>query len=237
VNSTAPPLLLFDIDGTLVHVAEELAFASAFFEHCGAAVDLSFAADMVISDAGYARGVLRRAGLPHEDTHVDAALARFVDHLRAAIDAAQLTVRPVAGAPAFVSALHGTPIGVATGCVEGSARVKLAAVGLQTTFPVGGFSQREQSRAEILERAIAAAARHYRREFGRGTTVYFGDGTWDIVAARAAGIGFIGINEHERGRERLRAAGAPHVFADYTDTAAIDAAVRALLRSGDLNHR
>jgi phosphoglycolate phosphatase-like HAD superfamily hydrolase len=113
--------------------------------------------------------------------------------------------------------------------VEGSARAKLAAAGLATTFPVGGFSHRERSRAEIIERAIAAAARHYRRTFELRRTVYFGDGPWDVAAAREAGIGFVGINELERGRARLRAAGAEHVFADYTDGAAIEAAVRAVL--------
>lgn len=35
------------------------------------------------------------------------------------------------------------------------------------------------------------------------------------------GIDFIGINEHERGRQRLRDAGVSRVFADFTDASAI----------------
>jgi phosphoglycolate phosphatase-like HAD superfamily hydrolase len=224
------PLLLFDIDGTLVHVAEGVPFARAFLEHCGRDVDLSYAADMVITDTGYARGVLLRAGLAHGDDDIDAALARFVTHLCTAIDAAELPVRLVTGAAAFVDALHGAmPLAVATGCIEASARAKLAAVGLDARFPCGGYSRREQSREEILERAIVAAAAHYGRHFAPRTTIYFGDGPWDVAAARAAGVHFVGINEHEGSRTRLREAGAEVVFPDYSDRAAIEAVVRALV--------
>jgi phosphoglycolate phosphatase-like HAD superfamily hydrolase len=222
------PLLLFDIDGTLVHVAEEVAFARAFLEHCGRDVDLSYAADMVITDTGYARGVLRRAGLAHGDDDIDLALARFVTHLCSAIETAELPVRAVAGAAAFVDAMHGIlPLAVATGCVEGSARAKLAAVGLDARLPCGGYSRREQSRAEILERAVVAAAAHYGRDFTPRTTIYFGDGPWDVAAARTAGVHFVGINEHDGSRTRLRDAGAELIFPDYSDRSAIEAAIRA----------
>jgi len=222
-------LVLFDIDGTLVHVAEEVAFARALMEHCGTAVDLGFAADMVISDDGYVRGVLRRAGLAHGDAEVDAALARFVSHLRAAIDGAELPVRPIAGAAALLGALRGrAALALATGCVEPSGRAKLAAAGLDAHFPCGGFSRREQARAEILSRAIAAAAAHYGRGFAPDAVVYVGDGTWDVDAARQLGIRFVGVNEQAAGRERLRAAGAAVVFEDYRDPAPV---IAQLLRT------
>ncbi|MEO8602390.1 MAG: HAD family hydrolase [bacterium] len=220
-------LILFDVDGTLVHVAEELAFARALLEHCGQAVDLSFAADMVTSDDGYVRGVLRRAGLQHADHAVDAALARFVDCLRAAIDSAELTVRPIRGAATLLEALRDrVALALATGCVAPSARAKLAAVGLDDAFPCGGFSQREQARSEILERTVVAAAGHYGRHFGREQIVYVGDGPWDVAAARDVGIRVVGVDERAAGRQRLRAAGATVVFDDLTDLAALSAALR-----------
>ncbi len=212
------PLLLFDVDGTLLHVAEELVLVRALIEHCGGPVDLAFSADMVVSDDGYIRGVLRRAGLPHADADVDAALQRFVGHLRAAIDGGELGVRAVAGAADFVAAVRPlAPIALGTGCVEASARAKLAAIGLDDAFPCGGFSRREASRAEILQRGIAAAAAHYRRSFAPAEVIYLGDGPWDVAAAREVGARFVGINEHADGRERLRAAGAQEVFGDLTE--------------------
>jgi len=219
-------LVLFDIDGTLVHVAEHVAFARALHEHCGGAVDLSFAADMVISDDGYVRGVLRRAGHAHGDAHVDAALGRFVEHLRVGIDAAELPARPIAGARALLEVLRRhAAVALATGCVEASARAKLAAAGLDGLFPCGGFSQREQARSDILRRAIASAEAHYGTRFAPTDVVYIGDGVWDVVAAREIGVGFVGINEQADGRERLRAAGAQSVFEDLRD---VDAVRRAL---------
>lgn len=214
-------LVLFDVDGTLVHVAEDVAFARALGEHCGGAVDLSFSADMVVSDDGYVRGVLRRAGLAHGDAEVDAVLARFSRHLSAAIAAAELPVRSLPGAEALLTALRPhAALALATGCIEASARAKLAAAGLAAHFPCGGFSRREQARAEILARAMAAAAAHYGRAFARERVVYVGDGVWDVAAAASAGVRFVGVNEDPAGRARLQAAGAAAVFSDLQDVAA-----------------
>ena len=75
--------------------------------------------------------------------------------------------------------------------------------------------------AEIYQQAIAAGAAHYGCTFGVADIVHFGDGPWDVEAAGTLGIRFIGINEDEHGRARLRKAGASHVFPDYRDAAAI----------------
>jgi phosphoglycolate phosphatase-like HAD superfamily hydrolase len=102
--------------------------------------------------------------------------------------------------------------------------LKLAKVGLEDVFPCGAFSIGERSRADIVRRAIASAASGYGSRFE--AVVLFGDGPWDLVSAVEAGISFVGINEGERGRERLRDAGARWVFADYADAEVIEQAVR-----------
>jgi phosphoglycolate phosphatase-like HAD superfamily hydrolase len=215
---SAPPLLcLFDVDGTLVHVAEELAFAQAFQEHCGPAVDLSFSPGLVVSDTAYVRDILARAHARSPTAaEVAALLARFVELLEAHTASGHTPLRTVAGAAPFIAALAGrVPLAVSTGCVEPSARFKLRHAGLDTAFPCGGFSTDEQSRAEIVRRAIGAAERCYATRFAR--TVLFGDGPWDLASAREADVEFIGINEHARGRARLRDAGATRIFADFVD--------------------
>jgi phosphoglycolate phosphatase-like HAD superfamily hydrolase len=218
---TAPLVCLFDVDGTLVHVAEELAFAQAFREQCGATVDLSFSPGLLVSDTAYIHDVLTRSyGRAAAAAEIDALVARFVAALDALTTSGDAPVRAVAGAHAFLEVLapH-APVALSTGCVEPSARLKLRRVGLEAAFRCGGFSSAERSRADIVRRAIAAAEQTYATRFERA--VLFGDGPWDIESAREAGIAFVGINEHERGRARLRAAGAEHVFADFTDAAAI----------------
>ena len=153
-------LHLFDIDGTLVHVGEEEAFAQAFLEHHGPEIDLSFDVKAPITDMGYVGSVLERHfGRPPADGEVRALLDRFVEILAARTESGELPVRAVAGASTFVPALAArAPVAVSTGCVEGSARLKLARVVLGDVFPCGAFSIGERSRADIVRRAIASAA-------------------------------------------------------------------------------
>jgi phosphoglycolate phosphatase-like HAD superfamily hydrolase len=221
-------LHLFDVDGTLLHVSEELALAQAFGELHGPGLDLSFLPTAPISDMGYVGSVLdrhlRRASLEAE---VRAVLDRFVEVLHQRTHAGELEVRPVAGAAAFVHQLAArAPLALSTGCVESSARLKLDHLGMNTVFRCGGFSVGERSRADIVRRAVAAAEQTYGERFDK--VVLFGDGTWDLDSAREAGVGFVGINEGEHGRERLHQAGAQWVFDGYGDAAAIEQAVASL---------
>ena len=220
-NARRPLLCLFDIDGTLVQVTEQLAFAQAFREHCGPQVDLSFTPGLVVSDTAYVHDVLTRAhGRPAAAAEIAALVTRFVELLDAQTASGEVPVRSVAGASAFLETLAArAPLALSTGCVEPSARLKLRRAGLDRAFPCGGFSIGERSRADIVRRAIAAAEQCYATRFER--TVLFGDGPWDLSSAHEAGIAFIGVNEHERGRARLREAGAQHVFADFADIAAV----------------
>jgi phosphoglycolate phosphatase-like HAD superfamily hydrolase len=214
-------LCLFDIDGTLVEVAEEVAFAHAFREHCGRDVDLSFSPGLLVSDSAYIHDVLTRSyRRPATAAEISALVDRFVAALDSLTASGTTPVRVVAGAHAFVDALVArAPVALSTGCVESSARLKLRRAGLDRAFPCGGFSSDERSRADIVRRAIAAAEHCYATRFDR--TVLFGDGPWDVASAHEAQIDFIGINQAERGRQRLHAAGAAHVFTDFTDGAAI----------------
>jgi phosphoglycolate phosphatase-like HAD superfamily hydrolase len=220
------PLCLFDVDGTLVHVREDIAFGAAFRDLHGPDIDLNWVAEYMVSDAAFVDAVLRRVGLAPSEVERNAVLHRFVSLLRTGIEVGELPVRPVRGAMEFVTRLACShPLGLSTGCVEPSARAKLAAVGLSDIFPCGGFSVGERSRAELLVRAIEAAARHYERAFAPADVVFFGDGPWDVEAARQVGVRFLGVNEHEPIRNRLRLAGARDVLVDYSDVSSVLAAL------------
>jgi phosphoglycolate phosphatase len=220
-------LLLFDIDGTLVQVAEEAAFTRTFRHLYGEDIDVSWPTDVTASDMSYIAAVVARAvGRPATEAEVARVIDRFVEHLEQGIVSGIAPIRPVAGAPAFVAECAAVvPVAIATGCVEPSARVKLRHAQLEHHFPCGGFSTRETRRSEIVLRAIAAAERHYERRFAPSRIVSFGDGPWDVEAARELGLRFIGINESERGRARLARAGATVVLTDFADSAAVWAAV------------
>jgi len=220
---TPATLLLFDIDGTLVHVAEEIAFVRAFAELYGDGVDASWPEGITASDTSFIAGVIRRAlGRAATDAEIARAAACFVAHLEDTVASGLTPVRPVAGAVDFVARCTAVaPVAVATGCVEPSARVKLRHAGLAQHFPCGGYSTRETRRVEIVDRAIAAAEAHYNRRFAREVVISFGDGPWDVEAARELGLRFVGINQSARGRARLERAGATIVLKDFTDRDAL----------------
>jgi phosphoglycolate phosphatase-like HAD superfamily hydrolase len=224
-------LVLFDIDGTLLHVAEEIAFVRAFHELYGDGVDASWPEQATASDCGYIRVVLSRTlRRPATDAEVDQLAARFVAHLEETVTSGIAPVRPVRGAAEFVAACAaGAPIGIATGCIEPSARLKLRHAQLDHHFPCGGYSLRETRRAEIVARAITAAERYYGRRFAPERVVSIGDGVWDVEVARELGLRFIGINERSRGRERLRQAGAEVVLDDFAAEAKLWEIVARLL--------
>src|SRR4029453_6304160 len=153
----------FDNGGTLLGGGEEVGFAQAFQEHCGPAVDLSFSPGLLVSDSAYIHDVLTRSyGRPATAAENAALIARFVAALDALTASGETPVRVVAGVHAFVNALSArAPRAISTGCVEPSARVKLRRAGLDEAFPCGGYSRDERSRADIVRRAIAAAAQTY----------------------------------------------------------------------------
>ncbi|HUI27328.1 MAG TPA: HAD family hydrolase [Candidatus Kryptonia bacterium] len=223
-------LLLFDIDGTLLHVAEEVAFARAFQDLYGDGVDVSWPEAVTASDTSFVAAVIARAvGRTATDAEVAAVLARFVAHLEHTVASGLTPIRPVAGAKEFVAHCATTaPIAIATGCVEPSARVKLRHAQLDEHFPCGGFSVRETRRADIVQRAIAAAEEYYGRRFAPADVVSFGDRSWDVEAARELGLRFVGVSQSQRGRDRLRRDGAAVVLSDFIDHAEIWNAIAAL---------
>lgn len=58
--------------------------------------------------------------------------------------------------------------------------------------------------------------------------VYIADGPWDVTASEALGVPMIGVG---RRIERLRALGVRYVFRDYTDSAAMIAAMLRLVEA------
>ena len=59
-----------------------------------------------------------------------------------------------------------------------------------------------------------------------------GDGEWDVAAARALGIAFVGIAQTAANEHRLRASGVAIVLRDFTDIAAFQAALDAAVVRG-----
>lgn len=209
-------LAIFDIDGTLtLGTSHFKAFVRALEETCGfAGVSANWQDYRHPSDSGIVAQVSRQQrGRRLTAREVRSFKRRYLALLREACE----TATAVSGSEAFLRRLktQGWCVAYATGNWRVTARCKLSAAGLPTrSIPLSGADDGE-SRVEILRAAVALArVRSGCRRFRR--VVSFGDATWDLEAARALGLPFIGLDTGSRGVE-LTAAGASHLLPDYCD--------------------
>ena len=216
-------LAIFDIDGTLTDTngVDNECFLRAVSEVLQvdvATVDWSDAPH--ITDSGLLRWLAgRHAQRPLHGREAEGVRARLVQLLGVELQAAPDRFRPIAGAGQILQALTGAGwhVAVATGGWEASARLKLAAIGIEHTGLVLASSSDAETRVEIMEIALRRASRHG-GPFQR--VVSIGDGLWDVRAAAALGWPFVGIAAGAHA-ERLTAAGASTILRDLSDVGAI----------------
>ncbi len=218
------PLLLFDIDHTLIVSggAGRAAIAAALAREFGVRQPLEGMAVAGRTDRAILGEALERAGLAHGPDDVarllDAYLARLPHELRARRG------RVLPGVPALLDALARAeaPLGLATGNVARGAEIKLRHYGLWERFPAGGFGDVSADRAEVVAAAIEAAGRAAGLN-GNGAApapIVIGDTPNDVAAAHAAGARALGVATGPWDEAALRGSGAEFTLPDLSDTRA-----------------
>jgi len=211
---TAPLLLLWDIDGTLLQRASR--------EHAEALhraleqVHGSFSLDghkvevAGRTDASIARDLLVAAG--HAPEAIDARADDVVAACCALYDElcpADLSPRVAPGVPEALASLGGRPdafhFSLVTGNFERVARLKLARAGIGDWFPAGqgGFGSDAENR-ELLPPIARERAGGWPRE----RTVVIGDTPRDIACARADGLRVVAVATGPFAVEQLAGADA-----------------------------
>ena len=219
-------LVLFDIDGTLLHGRPE-AHTHAMTEAMRAVWHVPVTADDVWdiepagrTDRAIARLVLHGHGVA--DGAIDAGTAPWMDlACRLHEDAMHRHDPPVAApdAHAVTAALAdmSAELALVTGNLEAIGRAKVAAAGLGDRFAVGrgGFGSDSEVRADLVHLARERAAGPHRDD----EVVVVGDTPRDIVAARGAGVRVIAVTTGAHDARAL--AGADAVAADLTAALAV----------------
>lgn len=142
--------------------------------------------------------------------------ARLFARVDAALAADPCVFRPIAGAPEMLAATaHRAAL--ATGNLHEATVRKLRSSGLDRHPVPCSCSAPDIDRTELVRRALLRIG-----WCDGGPATSLGDGVWDVRAARALGVGFVGVAQSDAHEARLRAAGARHVLRDYTD---LDAAL------------
>ena len=212
-------LAIFDLDGTLAdtNAVDGECYVEAMSTEHGCSLNPDWTAYQYCTDAGIAHEALSSFfGRPASSQEIDHLHGRFVALLesRLAEDPSRFSAIP--GAAALLSYLQeeGWHLCIATGGWSKSAELKRRAAGLPQTVPIFS-SDLHHTREGILEIAIGRM-RDLNGVPSYDRIVSLGDGIWDVSAAAALRLPFVGVGRGARA-DRLREAGARAVLGDFVD--------------------
>lgn len=225
-------LILFDIDGTLLHTqgAGRRAIHAALLAEFGAVARGGVRFDGK-TDPQIVRELLEEAEHPHaeDDDRIAAVCRRYVDLLRDELAAPEtrLTIYPgVLPLLDLLEARGDALLGLLTGNVVEGARLKLRAAGIAPErFRIGAFGSDHHDRACLPAIAAERAAPLLNRLPTGSDIVILGDTPSDMTCGRAVGARAIGVATGSFTVDQLYAAGA---FAAFADLAQPDDVVRAI---------
>jgi phosphoglycolate phosphatase-like HAD superfamily hydrolase len=218
-------LVLWDIDGTLVHTAGHgrWAFEEAFRSVVGSE-------PLPVDYAGRTDHQIALAMLGGEREHLPRVLEELAGALEVRKEAMRLDGHAYPGVAEVLESLHGRDDVVQsllTGNIASNAALKVSAFGLERwlDFEVGAYgSDPHERRSDLVAVARERAANKYGEPTG---AVLVGDTPLDVRAAHEAGARAVAVMTGPADRETLRRSGPEALLEDYSDTAAAVAAITA----------
>jgi len=226
-------LVLWDIDGTLVHTAGHGrdAFAEAFAavfrrEVALEEVDMAGRTDQMIAMA-----VLEGGGISDGEPHMQRMFEELARALAARRERIAVEGHAMPGVREALQELGrrpGVTQSLLTGNIEANAALKLAAFGLETLvdLEIGGYgSDPHRERSDLVAAAREKAERVRGVKVEAADTVLIGDTPLDVRAAHEAGARAVAVATGPYSVEQLREAGADAVLEDVTDIAVLSSDV------------
>lgn len=213
-------LIIFDLDGTLVHSDRR---DSNYFAQAYEAIyqkpfpTIDWTKYPHVTDTSIFQSVVAQH---FERTPTPDEIAVFQQHYIGLLEAGRRQMpehfKTIPGAPAIMAHLHAAPdqyrTCLGTGGWHAPARIKLRHVGLLSDRLSIHAADGKTTREAILLEAIETAGG--REKFSK--IVYIGDAEWDVTTTRNLQLDFVGIRW--RGdREVLREAGATQVIENFLD--------------------
>lgn len=200
-------LLLFDIDGTLLHAngsgrtAIEQALADVFDQPISTDT-ISFSGR---TDPGIMRDILEANGIPPSASTIKRALAAYADVVLHAGNPSDVTLIP--GVAPLLDRLADRPdvtLALLTGNLRATAFWKLEAVGLDRHFTFGAFGSDHGDRHQLPNVAVRRAHQHTGHTFVGSDVVIIGDTQHDIQCGRGIGAFSVGVCTGSYSRVDLR---------------------------------
>src|SRR5437763_2611653 len=213
--------VLFDIDGTLIDTggAGARSWRWAFERLQGVPADIATFSSAGMTDPDVAirtfEAVLGRAPSDHELARLFAWYVYRLQHEVATSEG----YRVLGGVVETLRRLmdRGVVLGIVSGGLEGSARIKLERGHLNRYFPVGAFGTDSHDRHQITRVAIARVSTMHGRDIEPGEVIVVGDTPLDVDAAKAVGAISPAGASGRYSVDELRRAGADLVLASLAE--------------------
>ena len=210
------PIILFDIDGTLIRTggAGKLAMESALATAFGVTEIRDEVSYSGRTDTAITRDLLRVHGIDPTPQNQQALRDAYLARLPAGLTAKGGNVCP--GVVELLAALMGKPntvLGLLTGNVRAGAQIKLGHFGLWGFFTCGGFGDSHFDRDDVARAAMDSARAHLGRDISPTDVWVIGDTPLDVSCARAIGANSVAVATGWHLAAEL-AACAPDLFFD-----------------------
>src|SRR5438045_4739612 len=188
MTKTKKRLLLFDIDGTLVHSggAGAHALKTAFKERFGIDDALHGIEIAGMTDSGIVVSILKKHKIPVTNENVSAFLDSYVHFLSLELPRRKGNLLP--GVPRLLQQLKSRPhlvLALLTGNVSRGARLKLEHYGVWHFFEFGAFADDHQDRNRLGRFARTREKEKHGCEFAASDNDVIGDTSRDIPWRKA----------------------------------------------------
>ena len=226
MNKTS--LVLFDIDGTLLHSggAGEKALRRALCDRFGRDDDLSNIEIAGKTDSAIARQIFTLHGIEPNGENIGAFLEGYLQHLEKLLPMTEGRLLP--GVEELLEQLHARPavaLALLTGNLARGADLKLTHYGVSRYFDFGAFADDSHDRNQLGRFACARAMEKHGVEFPGERIFVLGDTPHDIDCGRAFGARTVAIATGNYTRAQLAEHGPDFLFDDLSDTLGVIAAL------------
>jgi phosphoglycolate phosphatase len=193
---TQKRLLLFDIDGTLIHSggAGVHALKSAFTERFDIIDDLHDIEIAGMTDSGIVVSILNKHKIPATNENVSAFLDSYVHFL--SLELPRRVGKLLPGVLELLEKLKSRPhlvLALLTGNVSRGAQLKLEHYGVWHFFEFGAFADDHHDRNRLGTVARARAKEKHGRQFSASEIDVIGDTPRDIACGKAFGARTIAV--------------------------------------------